>query len=762
MHRIILSISLAVSSSTTAQINNCPIVPTPIRYESHSGTHFLNGKILLDTKDAPEKAVDYLRDRLSVLYEVELLQDDTSGLSISLENVDEAAGYYSITMLPEEQTIRYGSEEGLFYAFQSLTQMIREGNHGWEINHCLIEDEPKFGWRGLHLDVSRHFFSVAEVKRFIDLMAMYKFNVFHWHLTDDQGWRIEIRKYPKLTEIGSWRDSTVHGHYSDQPRKYDIGRYGGFYTREDIREIIAFAADRNVTVVPEIEMPGHSRAALAAYPELSCTGERQPVPGLWGIFDDIYCSRSSSIEFMKDVLSEVIELFPSEYIHIGGDEVPKKRWEACEDCKKVMEENHLENVHELQSYFITQIDEFLTSKGKKLIGWDEILEGGLSPNAAVMSWRGEKGGIAAARQKHTVVMSPTTYCYFDYYQSGNKSEPLAIGGLLPLEKVYQFNPIPEALTEEERKYILGGQANVWTEYIPDFEHVEYMVYPRALALIQSLWCKEKPHYEDFLSNYLKYQEDFLDHLNVHFSRSIHDPELMLERAENGIVARLKAADPNAHFDVRIHVNSGKSSYVNAFVMGTQDSIFLERSTDSIDKIITMKITSDALNDEHVHRFLLHSDLGRPIELITPPHPKYNHNGSLTLVDGNRGAIPWKGDEWLGFREQEVSMIVDMEQLEFVDDITIGFLDDSGSWIYLPESVSVKASKNGRCWKKVNVKPPTDHNHFEGSTYRAILGVKARYLKVTVHPMEEIPAGMPGEGRIPWTFMDEIQMLKRSE
>jgi hexosaminidase len=306
----------------------------------------------------------------------------------------------------------------------------------------------------LHLDVSRHFFSVDEVKRFIDLMALYKFNTFHWHLTDDQGWRIEIKKYPKLTEIGAFRDSTVIGHYSDRPRKYDVTQYGGYYTQDEVREVVAYAKDRFITVVPEIELPGHSRAALAAYPELSCTGMEQGVEGLWGIFDDIYCSKQETIDFMKDVLDEVVDLFPSEYIHIGGDEAPKTRWKSCPNCQKVIAENGLKDEHELQSYFIGQMDEFLTSKGKKLIGWDEILEGGLSPNAAVMSWRGLKGGIEAARQKHEVVMTPTTYCYFDYYQSGHPSEPVAIGGFLPLEKVYQFEPVPKELSEEEARFII--------------------------------------------------------------------------------------------------------------------------------------------------------------------------------------------------------------------------------------------------------------------------------------------------------------------
>ncbi|NBR16306.1 MAG: beta-N-acetylhexosaminidase, partial [Crocinitomicaceae bacterium] len=324
-------------------------------------------------------------------------------------------------------------------------------------------------------------------KKFIDLMSIYKFNTFHWHLTDDQGWRIEIKKYPKLTEIGAWRDSTVENHYSTFPRTYEKKKYGGFYTQEQIKEIVNYASSKYITVVPEIEMPGHARAALAAYPEFSCTEKQQGVEGLWGVFDDIFCAKTESINFLQDILSEVIELFPGEYIHIGGDEAPKTRWQKCSKCQEIIKENSLKNEHELQSYFIGQMDVFLSSKGKKIIGWDEILEGGLSPNAAVMSWRGYEGGIEAAKQGHYVIMTPGSHCYFDHYQGRGKDEPLAIGGFTPLEKVYEFNPIPSILNTSEASFILGAQANLWTEYIADFDKLMYMAYPRAIALSQVLW-----------------------------------------------------------------------------------------------------------------------------------------------------------------------------------------------------------------------------------------------------------------------------------
>jgi hexosaminidase len=349
----------------------------------------------------------------------------------------------------------------------------------------------------MHLDVSRHFFPVEFVKKFIDGLASYKMNRSHWHLTEDQGWRIEIKKYPRLTEIGAWRKETMVEKNFD-PYVGDGIPYGGFYTQDEVREIVAYAAERHVTVVPEIEMPGHSTAALAAYPELACTEGPFEVSTIWGVKDDIYCPSEKTFAFLEDVLTETMELFPSEYIHIGGDEVPKRRWEESELAQEVMRREGLADEHELQSYFIRRIEAFLLSHGRRLIGWDEILEGGLAPEATVMSWRGMEGGIEAARQGHDVIMTPTDHAYFDYYQGPAEEEPLAIGGYLPLEKVYELEPVPEELTEEEGKHILGAQGNVWTEYIKTADHAEYMTFPRLLAMAEVGWTPaERKDWDDF-------------------------------------------------------------------------------------------------------------------------------------------------------------------------------------------------------------------------------------------------------------------------
>lgn len=394
--------------------------------------------------------------------------------------------------------ITSASPEGAFYAVVSLLQLC-DAFPNLMLPQVQLVDEPTYAWRGMHLDCSRHFFTVAEVKRYIDYLAMYKMNTFHWHLTDDQGWRAEIKAYPRLTEVGGWRSETIIGRPSAN-MTFDGKKYGGFYTQEDMKEVVAYAAARHITVVPEIEMPGHALAALAAYPQYSCTGGPFETGRWWGVFDDVFCAgNDSTFLFLETILDEIIAIFPSTYIHVGGDECPKTRWKACAKCQQRMKAEVLKDEHELQSYFITRMENFLLSRQRKLIGWDEILEGGLAPNAAVMSWRGTEGGIAAAKSGHYAVMSPGNPCYFDHYQSEDRNaEPLAIGGFNSVEAVYKYQPTPTTLTEQETQFILGAQGNVWTEYMPSFKQVSYMALPRMLALSEVLWTRpERKNYTNF-------------------------------------------------------------------------------------------------------------------------------------------------------------------------------------------------------------------------------------------------------------------------
>jgi hexosaminidase len=409
---------------------------------------------------------------------------------------------YSLSVKVDRISMEVNKPAGFFYAVQTLGQLMQSDGR---IPCVTIHDKPRYRWRGLMFDVGRHVFNVDYIKKFIDRMAHFKLNVLHWHLTEDQGWRIEIKKYPKLTDIGAWRTNA------------DGTRYGGFYTQDQVREIVAYAASRFVTVVPEIELPGHALAALAAYPELSCTGGPFSITDKWGVYDDVYCAgKEATFSFLQDVLEEVLPLFPGKFIHIGGDECPKKRWEVCPACQARMKAEGFHDEHELQSYFVKRFDKFLTEHGKRLIGWDEILEGGLAANAAVMAWRNPQGAIDAAKAGHDVVMSPVTHCYLDYYQSKSPGQPKAIGGFLPIETVYAFDPMPADMPADQSHHILGGQGNIWTEYMPTEQQVDYMAWPRTIALAEALWsAKEAKDWESF-ANRLAGQLEWLRSAGVDY------------------------------------------------------------------------------------------------------------------------------------------------------------------------------------------------------------------------------------------------------
>ena len=436
---------------------------------------------------------------------------------------------YRLEVRPGRVSIRAAEPAGAFYGVQSLRQLLppqvfREAKVegvAWTAPAVTIEDQPRFPWRGMHLDVSRHFMPKEFVKKYIDLLALQKMNSFHWHLTEDQGWRIEIRKYPLLTQVGAWRKETVvgRGGSRDRPTAYDGKRHGGFYTQEDVKEIVAYAADRFVNVVPEIEMPGHAQAAISAYPFLGVFPDSLKLEPWtkWGVTENILVPTDSTVRFMQDVLAEVLELFPSKFIHIGGDEAPKNQWKASPRVQARIRELGLKDEHEMQSWFVRQMDAWLAQRGRRLIGWDEILEGGLAPGATVMSWRGTQGGIDAARQRHDVVMTPGKPTYFDHYQSRDQAgEPLAIGGFNPLDSVYAYEPVPAELEPEFRKHVLGTQGQIWTEYIPNPKHVEYMAFPRSAALAEVGWTPaSRKDYADFFQR-LQVHLRRLDALDVNY------------------------------------------------------------------------------------------------------------------------------------------------------------------------------------------------------------------------------------------------------
>ena len=502
------------------------IIPKPVSLEMHSGNFNLTSKTMIIANSSVHHDAEMLNFYLKKLYGFSLPIKNISSNShlkntITLDLLkpgDRKKDEYHLQVKDNEINIGGVSDEAVFYGIQTLLQLLPPdkptgGIINFEIPQLAIKDYPRFQYRGMHLDVGRHFFDVNFIKKYIDLLAYQKYNTFHWHLTEDQGWRIQIKKYPRLTSVGAFRNGTIIGHYPGTGN--DDKREGGFYTQEQIKEVVKYAKDRYITIIPEIEMPGHASAAIAAYPQLSCfpnqsteispktpwSGSREgkQVQQTWGVFPDVFCPSEYTFKFLENVLDEVMALFPSKYIHIGGDECPKTYWKKSAFCQKLIKDKNLKDENGLQSYFIQRIEKYVNSKGRSIIGWDEILEGGLAPNATVMSWRGEEGGIAAAKDHHNVIMTPGQYCYFDHAQTKN-SDSLTIGGFLPLDTVYDYEPIPKELDKSEAHYILGAQGNVWTEYMSNPQKVEYMVLPRMSALSEVVWSpKDSKNWNEFSS-----------------------------------------------------------------------------------------------------------------------------------------------------------------------------------------------------------------------------------------------------------------------
>ena len=534
----ILSLALVLMScSKEITRTDIGIIPQPASVEIYEGTFNAAGAAF-EADALCETVLNAISTFENNLVAASGAASGTSGSKFVFK-ADQSLGdeEYTIEVSAKKAVVKASGLNGFVYALESIKQLlpaeIYTGTLSAATCWCLpclkIQDEPRFGYRGMHLDVSRHFFDANEVKKYIDIMAIHKLNVLHWHLTDDQGWRLEIKKYPQLTEHGAIRKQTIIGHGRDR-KGYDNTPYGeGFYyTQEQVKEIIDYAAAKGIEIIPEIDLPGHMLAALACFPELGCTGGPYDVWGRWGIADDVLCvGKEETMKFLEDVLAEVADLFPSEYVHIGGDECPKVRWETCPHCQAKIAELGLKDddkhkaEHYLQSYVTNRMEQFLSTKGKRIIGWDEILEGEIAPNATVMSWRGVEGGLEAVRMGHDAIMVPYTHLYLDYYQSKDTAnEPLAIGGYVPVELVYSFEPFTEDMTDEEKSHILGIQANLWTEYIPTDTQLEYMLLPRLSALSEIQWCEpENKDYERFLGN-MESMRKIYDILGYNYAKHI--------------------------------------------------------------------------------------------------------------------------------------------------------------------------------------------------------------------------------------------------
>ena len=670
---------------------------------------------------------------------------------------------YELNVDGEGIEVRASQFPGFLYALQSLGQLLPAAVYGtepapdaaWEVPCVKIADAPRFAYRGMHLDVARHFFSVDEVKRYIDVMAIHKLNTLHGHLTDDQGWRIEIKRYPELTAVGSIRKATV---VRKEWGTYDGTPYGGFYTQDEIRDVVKYAADRGVTVIPEIDLPGHMLAALTAYPELGCTGGPYEVWGRWGVADDVLCpGREKTFEFLEGVLTEVMELFPSEYIHIGGDECPKVRWEKCPRCQAKIRQLGLKDdgehtaEHYLQSYVTDRIGKFLARHGRRIIGWDEILEGRAPSDAVVMSWRGSEGGIAAAKLGHDVIMTPNSHFYFDYYQSlDTDAEPFGIGGYIPMEQVYSYDPAFPELTPEQQRHILGVQANLWTEYVLSDEHLEYMLLPRLAALSEVQWClPETKDWNRFIGSFR--MDKIYSQLGYEFAKHIFgvtasyavDPEkggvVMTLTTQGGAPIRytLDGSDPTASSPLyKAPVTIGESCTFKAAALreGMQTPVY-------------------------TRKFDFNKATGRRIALNAAPTLKYTYGGASLLVDGYRGGPVYSNGAWIGFLNEPLDVTIDMQGAKPYSAVTVESLVEKGEWVFPPSSVGVYLSDDGREFTEaalMSVPQETAGSPDGVKPFKVLFPeTSARYLRVVARTVDPIPAWHGAAGQKAHMFVDEI-------
>lgn len=756
---------MTACSNQPTTVANYEVVPMPLEINTTQQASFLlKSGVTVYYPAGNEKMqrnaeflASYVKAQTGIELQVQAGEGGKGGIVLQLGLANDNPEAYQLKVDASQVVISSPSEAGVFYGIQTLRKAVdvAEGSNV-ELPAVEINDQPRFGYRGMMLDVGRHFFSMDEIKTYIDMMALHNINRFHWHLSEDQGWRIEIKKYPKLTEIGSMRKETVIGHNSG---KYDGKPYGGFYTQEQAKEIVAYAAERYITVIPEIDLPGHMQAALAAYPELGCTGGPYEVWTQWGVSDNVLCAgNDQTIQFIKDVLAEIVEIFPSEYIHVGGDECPKVKWSTCPKCQArikalgLKSDNKHTKEERLQSYVIHEAEEFLNSKGRKMIGWDETLEGGLAPNATVMSWRGEAGGIEAAKQHHDVVMTPNTYLYFDYYQSKDtETEPMAIGGYLPIERVYSYEPMPKSLSPEEQKYIVGVQANLWTEYIPDFKQVQYMVLPRMAALCESQWCApEKKNYEAFLQRVSRLIDIYAKN---GWNYATHIFDVMLDLKPNTETGTLDA--------VARTIDNAPIYYT---LDGSEPTTASEKYTDviKIDKPCTLrtvairpsgssKITKDEIS--------FSKSSMKPITMLQPINKQYEFSGATVLVDGMTGNMNYKTGRWIAFYTNDLDAVIDLKEATEISSMTLHTCVEKGDWIFDTRGITVSVSDDNQTFKEVASEAyPAMKESDPNQIYTHELKfdpVKTRYVKVKALSEQKIPSWHGGKGNPGFLFVDEI-------
>lgn len=759
-----LCTGMAACSAGQAMKGEYGIVPLPQEVTLESSPAFvLKPSVRIGYPEGNESMArnaaflaDYIRE--STGFELQTGAGEApAGINLQIDHSLANPEGYRMKVGADGIQIAGASEAGVFYGIQTLRKAIPADAKGMnvELPAVTINDYPRFSYRGMMLDVGRHFMPIDSVKTYIDILALHNLNRFHWHLSDDQGWRVEIKKYPKLTEIGSKRKQTVIGRNSGE---YDGQEYGGFYTQDEIRDVIDYAAQRHITIIPEIDLPGHQQAALAAYPELGCTGGPYEVWQQWGISDDVICAgNEQAMQFLEDVLGEIIDLFPSEYIHVGGDECPKVRWEKCPKCQARIQAEGIKGDKKhskeeyLQSYVISRMEKFVESKGRHIIGWDEILEGGLAPNATVMSWRGMAGGEEAAKQHHNVIMAPNTYVYFDYYQSTDtQRDPLAIGGYIPLEKVYSFEPVPEGLSPEEQKYIIGAQANLWTEYIPSLSQAQYMILPRLDALAETQWTEpSKKDYRNFLPRVYRMTKLY-DQLGYNYGKHIFDVNATLvPDTEKGTltVNLTKLGEGDIYYTTDGTEPTAASTKYEGPVEIKADADFKA--------VVIRPSGASRIFSEKIY---FNKATMKPITLKEEPSKGYVFNGAAALADGLRGNDNYKTGRWLGFQGKDVDAVIDLKEPTEISRVSFNTNVVKGDWIMGAAGIKVKVSDDGKTFREVASKsiPALSQTDKDGLYPEEITfdAVKARYVEVIIQS-SVLPAWHGGAGNAAFLFVDEI-------
>lgn len=709
-------------------------------------------------QDNAEFLVDYVERQTGVKLTSHAGMPVDGAICLTLDLSDDNAEAYKLIVNDKRVCISGASEAGVFYGIQTLRKSLPVAQD-INVNLSAVEiyDKPRFAYRGAMLDVARHFYTVDEVKTFIDMLALHNINRFHWHLTDDQGWRIEIKKYPKLMSVASERKETVVGRWYSGI--YDGKPYGGYYTQDELRDVIDYAAKRHITIIPEVDLPGHMQAALTAYPELGCTGGPYEVRTIWGVSQDVLCvGNDFTLQFVKDVLSEVADIFPSEYIHIGGDECPKVRWEKCPKCQERIKSLGLKSdakhtkEQRLQSYMIQEAAKYLKEKGKRIIGWTEILEGGLVPDATLMSWIGESGGIEAAHQHHDVIMTPNTYLYFDYYQSKKvEDEPLAIGGYLPIEKTYNYEPMPKELTKEEQQYIKGVQANLWTEYIPVFSQVQYMVLPRLGAAAEVQWTDpSKKDYKDFLRR-VPHLVAVYDCYGWNCATHVYD-----------VNVDMKADTVNHVLNVQLSTMADDPIYYTLDGQDPTEKSLKYTKPFTIDQSVvlkTMAVHPDRTSKISVDTIRFNKATLKPVVLLQPNESRFSPDGPVVLVDGRNGNHSFDTGAWLTVAGNDLEAVINMQAETILSSASVHVYVRKDAWLFDARGFSVSVSSDNKNYKEV---ASQEYKQMQESDSDGIIEhelsfdpCKATYVKIKVISEKSMPDWHWDAGKVPFLLVDEI-------